>query len=261
MSAVAAPPFRVLIPARYGSTRLPGKPLRELAGRALILRVLDCARESGAREVIVATDDERIRAAVEAEGGQVCLTGAHHASGSDRLAEAVSRLGWGDEEVVVNLQGDEPLMPGELVQAVAADLAAHPEAHVATLAAPLTRREELVDPHVVKVVTDWRGYALYFSRAPIPWTRDAAPGEANEPAHAEGEHLRHVGVYAYRVGTLKWMTTLAPAPAERLESLEQLRVLWHGGRIHVARTAQRPEGGVDTEADLVRVAEHFVPDA
>ncbi len=257
MSDAGPPPFKILIPARYGATRLPGKPLRELAGRALVLRVLDRARESGAQEVVVATDDERIRAAVELDGARAYLTGTQHACGSDRLAEAVTRLGWGDEELVVNLQGDEPLMPAELVHAVVADLAARPEAQVATLAVALAGRSELLDPHVVKVVTDRDGYASYFSRAPIPWARDAGVGGCDTLPEGEGAYLRHLGLYAYRVGSLKWMAGLDPAPAERLESLEQLRVLWHGGRIHVAVAAHAPPGGVDTEADLQRVAARF----
>jgi len=249
------PPFRILIPARYGATRLPGKPLRELAGRPLILHVLDRARASGAREAVVATDDERIRAVVEAAGGRVCMTAAGHRSGSDRLAEAVTRLGWGSGELVVNLQGDEPLMPPELLRLVAADLAAHPDARLATVAVPLAGTAARLDPNVVKVVTDRDGYALYFSRAPIPWPRDAAKSDTVPPGPGGGLH--HLGLYAYRAGTLRWMAALEPAPAERIEALEQLRVLWHGGRIHVAVAERAPPGGVDTEADLERVAAIF----
>ncbi len=244
--------FNIVIPARYGSSRLPGKPLRLLAGRPMIEHVHRRALESGAREVVVATDDERIDAAVRNFGGRACMTAADHPSGTDRLAEVVQRLGWSDETIVVNLQGDEPLMPPALIEQVAGDLAAHAQAPMATVCATITTTAELFDPHVVKVVTDNAGFALYFSRAPIPWDRDAF-GATNEQLPAGLEHFRHIGLYAYRAAFLKHYRDLQPCPMERAEALEQLRVLWHGVRIHVARAVTHPGPGVDTEQDIARV--------
>ncbi|HQU16809.1 MAG: 3-deoxy-manno-octulosonate cytidylyltransferase [Chromatiales bacterium 21-64-14] len=253
MSAPRTTAFKVVIPARYGATRLPGKPLRMLAGQAMILHVLARARESGAAAVVVATEDVRIRDVVVAAGGTVCMTSVRHLSGTDRLAEAVTQLGWGDEEIVVNLQGDEPLMPPGLIRQVAEDLHDHQaDARVATLCTPITDRAVLFDPNIVKVVLDQVGYALYFSRAPIPWARDAfaASGTGLPP---EPVYFRHLGIYAYRAAALKAFAAQDPSPLERLETLEQLRVLWHGGRIHVACAAEAPgPPGVDTEADLQR---------
>lgn len=246
--------FKVVIPARYGASRLPGKPLRELAGRPLVRHVHDRAVASGA-EVVIATDDPRIEAACTAFGASVCMTDPAHASGTARIAEVVAQRGWDDAALVVNLQGDEPLVPPGLLRDVAADLDAHPDADVATLATPVADGRDLADPNVVKVVTDVGGYALYFSRAPVPWDRDrfAAAGGVAE-AGPGAVHRRHVGLYAYRAAFLRRYADLAPSPLESLESLEQLRVLWHGGRIHVSDAAEPPGHGVDTEADLARVA-------
>ncbi|HEY5719621.1 MAG TPA: 3-deoxy-manno-octulosonate cytidylyltransferase [Gammaproteobacteria bacterium] len=244
--------FKVVIPARYGASRLPGKPLRDLAGKPLLQHVHERAAASGA-EVLVATDDPRIADAALAFGARVCMTAADHPSGTARIAEVVAQRGWPDGTLVVNLQGDEPLVPPGLLRDVAADLDAQPAADMATLATPLRGAAELFDPNVVKVVTDGAGFALYFSRAPIPWDRErfaAAPGSATPGP----EHRRHVGIYAYRAGFLRRYAALAASPLESLESLEQLRVLWHGGRIHVAEAAELPGHGVDTEADLQRVA-------
>ncbi len=245
--------FKVVIPARYGASRLPGKPLRDLAGRPLIAHVHDRARESGA-EVVVATDDVRIRDACASFGATVCMTASDHASGTARIAEVVAQRGWDDAAIVVNLQGDEPLVPPALLRDVAGDLAAHPDADIATLATPLETGADLADPNVVKVVTDAAGYALYFSRAPVPWDRDRFAAGGPAAAGPGPAHRRHVGLYAYRAGFLRRYVTLAPSPLETLESLEQLRVLWHGGRIHVSTAAEVPGHGVDTEADLARVA-------
>lgn len=245
--------FKVVIPARYASTRLPGKPLREIAGRPMLLHVVDRARESGAGQVVVATDDERIRRAAEAEGVEVCMTAASHNSGTERLAEVVERYGWADDSVLVNLQGDEPCMPACLIDQVAEDMLRHADAVVTTLATPLAGRGDLFHPHAVKVVTDRFGYALYFSRAPIPWHRDEFAIEA-EHLPADTPFLRHIGLYAYRAGFLGHYLQWAPSPLETAESLEQLRVLWHGGRIHVSIADTVPGHGVDTPEDLERVA-------
>ena len=250
---VTEPVFKVAIPARYGASRLPGKPLRELAGKPMLAHVHARAVQSGAEQVVIATDDERIRAAAEAFGAQVCMTDPGHPSGTDRLAEVARRFQWPEETIVVNLQGDEPLIDPQLLRALAADLTAHPDASIATLCTAIHTAQELFNPNVVKVVRDRAGYALYFSRAPIPWERDAfAQGKTTLPDGAQ--HFRHVGLYAYRAGFLEHYSQLTPTDLERAESLEQLRALGHGARIHVRVTEQPPGHGVDTEDDLRRVA-------
>lgn len=244
--------FKVVIPARYGSSRLPGKPLRRLAGRPMIEHVHERALQSGAQAVVVATDDARIEAVVRDFGGTVCMTEPEHQSGTDRLGEVVRRLGWADDTIVVNLQGDEPLMPPALIEQVATDLALHSPAGIATACAPIGTTAELFDPHVVKVVTDGGGFALYFSRAPIPWDREAF-AVTNEELPTGLQHFRHIGLYAYRASFLKQYSELGPCPIERAEALEQLRALWHGISIHVAHAVQLPGPGVDTEQDIARV--------
>lgn len=251
--------FRVAIPARYASTRLPGKPLRLLAGRPLIEHVHRQALASGALEVVIATDDSRIREVAEGFGAAVCMTSPGHPSGTDRLAEVAARLGWPDDAIVVNLQGDEPRMPPALVRQVAAGLEEHPDAGIATACARIREPAELFDPNAVKVVRDALGYALYFSRAPIPWHREAfgTDGGGLTALPAGTVWFRHIGLYAYRVAVLRRYPRLTSAMAEQAESLEQLRALWHGIRIHVAEAAETPPPGVDTEADLARVAAEF----
>ncbi len=244
--------FKVVIPARFASTRLPGKPLVEIGGRPMIHHVMERAEESKAEEVVVATDDRRIAEAVEAVGGEVCMTGRDHKSGSDRIAEVVETLGWSDDTIVINLQGDEPLMPAALIDQVAADMASHAKAGMTTLASPITHKDTLFDPHVVKVVTDTEGYALYFSRAPVPWHRDEFL-EGDRPLPQEVQFLRHIGLYAYRAGYLEQFVRWPPAPLETAEALEQLRVLWHGDKIHVSLAAHEPGHGVDTPEDVQRV--------
>ena len=244
--------FHVIIPARYASSRLPGKPLLEIVGLPMVQHVYRCAEASGAASVAVATDDMRIEAAVRGFGGVVCMTRAEHASGSERLAEACALLGLGEGDVVVNLQGDEPLMPPELVRQVADILDGDHGADMATLCTRIHTAAELFDPHVVKVVMDARGNALYFSRAVIPWDRDAF-AISTEELPPQAIHYRHLGLYAYRVGFLQRYVEQAACDLERMESLEQLRVLWHGGRIHVAEASTLPGPGVDTEADLEQV--------
>ncbi len=244
--------FRVVIPARHAASRLPGKPLLPLAGRPMIAHVHDCARQSGAQSVIIATDDARIEAAATAFGAEVRMTADTHRSGTDRLAEVVASEGWPDETIVVNLQGDEPLMPPACIRQVAEALAAHADADVATLCTPIHHPAELFDPHVVKVVRDARERALYFSRAPIPWHRDEFAGDP-DTLPADTPFLRHIGLYAYRAGFLRDYVTADPAPLELAESLEQLRVLWYGGRIVVPVAAALPGPGVDTPDDLARV--------
>lgn len=244
--------FVVAIPARYASTRLPGKPLQPIAGEAMIRHVARRALAAGAGEVAVATDDARIADALAGLGVRVAMTRADHASGSDRIAECAELCGWSDETIVVNLQGDEPLAPASGIRAVAEALAGS-DAPMATLAAPIEHAGELFDPHCVKVVADATGHALYFSRAPLPWARDAFA--VTRDRLPDGiPFRRHIGIYAYRAGFLRHFTQLAPTPLERAESLEQLRALEHGFRIAVRLTPEPFPGGVDTVDDLARVS-------
>jgi 3-deoxy-manno-octulosonate cytidylyltransferase (CMP-KDO synthetase) len=243
--------FGIVIPARFNSTRLPGKPLRDLCGKPMIVWVLENARRTGADYVIVATDDQRIAEAVSMAGGDAMLTSRQHASGTDRLAEVAERKQLGQGSVIVNWQGDEPLLEPHTAHLVADALVKNPPAGIATLATPIAQVHEHFDPNVVKVVTARSGMALYFSRAPIPWRRD---GSAPEPGAGGTQCLRHVGVYAYRVSTLLELAQSKPVAIEMAESLEQLRALWLGIPIHVTRVAAKPEPGVDTEEDLVRAA-------
>ena len=252
---MSTPEFTVLIPARLASTRLPNKPLADIAGAPMVVQVARRAARSGAARVVVAADDEAITHACAAHGVEALLTAKSHASGSDRLAEACTLLGLADEAIVVNVQGDEPLIDPRLIDAVAELLVRRPEAAMGTAAHAIERVEDFLSPHVVKVVCDAAGLAHYFSRAPIPHARDAAPGsawwqQADWRAHAP---LRHVGIYSYRAGFLRAFPALAPAPTERLEALEQLRALWHGQRIAVHVSAHAPGAGVDTPEDLARV--------
>ena len=248
--------FTVIIPARHASTRLPGKPLADIAGKPMVVRVAERAAAAGADRVVVATDDVRIKTAVEAHGIAACLTAADHATGTDRLAEAAQQLGLPDDAIVVNVQGDEPLLSPALIRAVADLLAAHPDAAIATACHPITDPAEAFNPNVVKVVLDAKGHALYFSRATIPWARDAFADSRDDLP--QGLPLyRHYGLYAYRVRFLRAFPTLTPAPIERFEALEQLRALWHGFRIVVEVTTGTPAPGVDTPEDLDRVRALF----
>ena len=244
--------FNVIIPARYASTRLPGKPLADIAGKPMVVRVAERAQRAGAARVVVATDDERIRAAVEAHGIAACMTRADHPTGTDRLAEAARILDLPDDAIVVNVQGDEPLLAPSLIRAMAELLSAHADAAIATACHPIVDPAEAFNPNVVKVTLDSNRYAMYFSRATIPWARDAFAAGRN--AIPWGLPLyRHYGLYAYRVRFLRLFPTLPPAPIERFEALEQLRALWHGHRIVVEVTEGTPAPGVDTEDDLAQV--------
>lgn len=251
--------FSVVIPARYASTRLPGKPLLDICGKPMVQHVYERAQASGAARVIIATDDQRVVDAARAFGADVCMTSPDHPTGSDRLAEVIDTLAIADDEVIVNLQGDEPLMPAALIHQVAAGLEGHGAASVATLCYRIQEVAELFDPHAVKVVLDQHGYALYFSRASIPWDRDAF-SVTTEELPARSEHYRHIGLYAYRAGFIKEYVQWPQCTLEALESLEQLRVLWHGHRIHVGVAAEPPGHGVDTAGDLERVRGLLNPD-
>lgn len=244
--------FKVVIPARYASTRLPGKPLLEIAGKPMIVHVCEKAQQAGAEEVVVATDDERILHAVSHLGLRAVMTSPDHQSGTERIAEAVEHCGWANNAIVVNLQGDEPLIPPEIIQELAEVLASQQQAGIATLAAKIIDMEEIFNPNAVKVVLNKDGYALYFSRAQIPWDRD---GFKDQGRHISGKmtYLRHIGMYAYRVDFLQRYCQWEPSMLESIESLEQLRILWQGEAIKVKIVDKTPAAGVDTSEDLLRV--------
>lgn len=249
--------FTVVIPARYASTRLPGKPLADIGGKAMIQHVYERALASGAAEVIVATDDERVLQQVEAFGGRAMMTSAAHQSGTERLAEVIEYLALAEGEVVVNVQGDEPFIPPEIIRQVADNLANQRQAPMATLAVPIEDKEELFNPHAVKVVMDVNGYALYFSRAPIPYHREAFVNQTESTDHEGRLGFRHIGIYAYRADFVLRYASWDASPIEQVESLEQLRVLWHGERIHVAEAIMAPPAGVDTPEDLAQAQQRF----
>lgn len=258
--------FQVVIPSRYASSRLPGKPLADIGGRPMVLRVVERALQAGAESVVVATDDSRVQQAVAAAGYPVIMTSPDHQSGTERLVEVAETLGWEDDTLVVNVQGDEPLIDPALIREVARQLVLHDDAVMATLAHPIHDHADFINPNVVKVVADAAGYALYFSRAPIPWPRDAFAaqqaksdkvGALEQVMPHELGALRHIGLYAYRAGFLRTYASLAASPLERFEMLEQLRVLWHGYRISLGITPTAPAPGVDTPEDLARVRDLF----
>lgn len=242
--------FSIVIPARYASTRLPGKPLLDIAGKPMIQHVYERALESDADNVIIATDDERIAEAATAFDADVCMTSENHRSGTDRLAEVIKLRQFKDDEIVINVQGDEPCLPALLINQVAADLAQHADADMASLFSRIHQEKQVFDPNVVKVVMDSQGYALYFSRAPIPWMRDHFH---TTPLPPELPHYRHIGLYGYRAAFLKNYAEMTPCLLETEESLEQLRVLFHGKRIHMSEALISAGHGVDTEADLLEV--------
>jgi 3-deoxy-manno-octulosonate cytidylyltransferase (CMP-KDO synthetase) len=248
--------FVVVIPARYASTRLPGKPLVDIAGKPMVVHVAERARASGATLVCIATDDQRVMDAARTHGCEAVMTGTQHASGTDRLAEVAQLHGWSAERIVVNVQGDEPRIAPGLIREVAQALAGHPEASMSTACHAVHSARELFDPNCVKVVLDHAGDALYFSRAPIPWARDAFAG-TRDSVPAGLPVYRHIGIYAYRCGFLRTYPQLPAPDIEKFEALEQLRALWHGYRICVAVTDQAPEAGVDTPQDLEAVRRLF----
>ncbi len=250
--------FSIIIPARYASSRLPGKPLADIAGMPMIQRVYQQALKSEAQRVVIATDDQRIYDAAAGFGAEVCMTRADHPSGTDRLQEVVQQLGFYADDIVVNVQGDEPLIPPRVINQVAHNLMANLDASIATLSEPVADIESVLNPNVVKVVSDSQGKALYFSRAPIPWPRDAFSDPQARNAIPEGVSFqRHIGIYAYRVKLLNDFVRWEPAPLEVVESLEQLRAMYNGAVIHVDVADELPPAGVDTEADLERIRALF----
>ncbi|USD31477.1 MULTISPECIES: 3-deoxy-manno-octulosonate cytidylyltransferase [Vibrio] len=238
--------FTVVIPARYESTRLPGKPLADISGKPMVQWVYEQSLQAGAEKVIVATDDVRVENAVKAFGGEVCMTSAEHESGTERLAEVVKVMKIPDDHVIVNVQGDEPLIPPTIITQVANNLAAS-QAPMATLAVEISHEDEVFNPNAVKVLTDKDGYAMYFSRATIPWDRD---NFANGGKTVAQPLMRHIGIYAYRAGFINTYINWEPTTLEKIESLEQLRVLWYGEKIHVEVAKEAPPAGVDTPEDL-----------
>lgn len=243
--------FKIVIPARYGSERLPGKPLLEIAGKPMIAHVCARAVESGAEQVVVATDDERIAAATKPLGIQSVMTDAGHTSGTERIEEVARTLNWSADDIVVNLQGDEPMMPAGYINKVAEALLGQERFAMSTLASVIHLQDDIFNPHAVKVVVDSGGRALYFSRAPIPWHRDHFPTQV--PEEKPVPYLRHIGIYAYSVDFLRRYCAWEPSPLEAVERLEQLRVLWYGESIRVDVVETAPEAGIDTEADFIRV--------
>ncbi len=248
--------FKVVIPARYGSTRLAGKPLLDIAGKPMVQHVYERGLASGAEHVVVATDDTRIADVVTGFGGEVCMTSDQHRSGTERLSEVIDKLAIAEDEIIVNLQGDEPMMPAAVIRQVAADLAQHTVAGMSTVCEPITDVARLFDPNVVKVVRDQQGFALYFSRATIPWNRDEF-ARSTQQMPANSEFFRHIGLYAYRAGFIKRYLQWPACPLEQIESLEQLRVLWHGEKIFVSEAMEATGAGVDTAEDLARVRASF----
>lgn len=251
--------FRVIIPVRYYSTRLPKKALLDIAGKTMLQHVYERSIASGAASVVIATDDARIADTAHSFGAEVCMTAASHKNGTERLAEAITKLNYPDDEIVVNVQGDEPLIPPIIIEQIALDLAAHSKAEVATLCEPIKDIAQIFSPNVVKIVMDRLGYALYFSRAPIPWDRDnfsfdkVDTGFKSISMITEGSFYRHIGMYAYRVGFLKDYISWSDCGLENLERLEQLRILWNGVKIHVAIAKAPSALGVDTQEDLDKV--------
>lgn len=244
--------FKVVIPARYASTRLPGKPLLDIAGKPMIVHVCGKALQAGAEDVVVATDDDRILQAVQSIGIKAVMTRADHQSGTERIAEAAELCGWASDDIIVNLQGDEPLIPPEIIRELAGVLASQHQAGIATLAANIVDQEEIFNPNAVKVVLNKDSYALYFSRAPIPWDRDGFKGQGRDVS-GKMPYLRHIGMYAYRLGFLQRYCQWQPSILESVESLEQLRILWQGETIKVKVVDKTPPAGVDTPEDLIRV--------
>ena len=247
--------FKVVIPARFESGRLPGKVLADIEGKPMIQRVIEAADKSEAGEIVVATDDHRVLTVVEHHGTRAVMTASSHASGSDRIAEVCEKLGWDDETVIVNVQGDEPAMPPALIDQVAKLLIGNDLASMATLSTPILHPAEMQDPSMVKVVTDVNGLALYFSRAPIPWKRAENSAGLDDTGFSEAR--RHLGIYAYRSGYIRRFSARPPCPLEELERLEQLRALWHGERIVCAEAEIAPPAGVDTEHDLEKMRVFF----
>jgi len=249
--------FRVVIPARYDSKRLPGKPLLDIAGKPMLQHVYERAVESGADSVVIATDDTRIAEAAQKFSAPYCMTSSEHRTGTDRVAEACTALEYEEDEIVICLQCDEPLIPPDIIKKLARDLEGQDTVKVASVCEPITSIDDIFDPNIVKVVLNHRNFALYFSRAPIPWQRGAFDRQDPSKIELNGNYFRHIGLYAYRVGFLNSYIDWSDAPIENIESLEQLRILWHGGRIRMFLAKKSVPHSVDTEQDLEKVRGYF----
>ncbi|NQZ30432.1 MAG: 3-deoxy-manno-octulosonate cytidylyltransferase [Oceanospirillaceae bacterium] len=249
--------FTVVIPARYASTRFPGKPLADIVGKPMIQHVYERSLQSNASQVVIATDDERIEKVAKSFGAKVCMTRSDHPSGTDRLQEVAEQLGLSDSAVVVNVQGDEPLVPPVIINQVAENLAAQSDASIATLSESIEHLEILLNPNSVKVLTDVNGLALYFSRAPIPWPRDAFNKQQPSQMPTDFPWQRHIGIYAYKVELLNKYVQWVPTALEDTECLEQLRAMWYGERIHVASAIESPPPGIDTPQDLEKLVKYL----
>ena len=249
--------YKIVIPARYGSSRLPGKPLIELAGKPMVQHVYERALATGISDIVIATDDQRIYDVAIGFGAQVIMTSIDHENGTERIAEVAKKLGWHDDDVIVNVQGDEPLIPRELIELTAKGLLDHPEAGMSSLCTPITSAEDAFDPNAVKAVLDNRGFAMYFSRAPIPWDRDLYKHGTDKITEV-APVFRHIGMYGYRVSFLKQYSEMEMTALEQAECLEQLRALCYGVKIHMGVIDQPPGHGVDTPADVARVEAQLI---
>ncbi|EWH12267.1 3-deoxy-manno-octulosonate cytidylyltransferase [Catenovulum agarivorans DS-2] len=248
--------YIIVIPARYASTRFPGKPLVDMAGKTMLQRVYKQCKKTQASKIVIATDDERILQTAQSFGAECVMTSSEHDSGTARIGEVIQQIGLKDSDVVVNVQGDEPFIPPTIIDQVANNMALYTEADMATLAVPIEDKEELFNPNAVKVVMDKNGYALYFSRATIPYDRSrfVTPDDSNDIVR---HYYRHIGIYAYRAEFVRQYLNWDPSPLEDIESLEQLRVLWHGEKIHVGVATETPPAGIDTPEDLARALEYI----
>lgn len=249
--------YKIVIPARYGSSRLPGKPLIELAGKPMVQHVYERALATGISDIVIATDDQRIYDVAIGFGAQVIMTSVDHENGTERIAEVAKKLGWHDDDVIVNVQGDEPLIPRELIELTAKGLLDHPEAGMSSLCTPITSAEDAFDPNAVKAVLDNKGFAMYFSRAPIPWDRDLYKHGTDKITEV-APVFRHIGMYGYRVSFLKQYSEMEMTALEQAECLEQLRALCYGVKIHMGVIDQPPGHGVDTPADVARVEAQLI---
>jgi 3-deoxy-manno-octulosonate cytidylyltransferase (CMP-KDO synthetase) len=249
--------FHIIIPARYQSSRFPEKVLADIGGKPMLQHVFERAEESGAESIVIATDDERVRKVAEGFGATVCMTADTHETGTERIAETIDIVDYEEDDVIVGLQADEPFLPANVIKKLAGNLLTHDNIKIASICTPLTDPTELFNPSVTKVVLNHRNNAMYFSRAPIPWERGNFPVNGNQPDKLLGKHFRHIGLYAYRASFLSHYIEMEACPLEEMELLEQLRVLWNGGRIHMTIIKQQLPSGVDTEADLQAVRQHY----
>ena len=249
--------FHIIIPARFHSSRLPGKVLADIGGKPMLQHVYDQAEKSGATSVVIATDHEDVKKVAEKFGATVCMTHEGHSTGTERVAEAVNLLEYEDDDIIIGLQADEPFIAGSVVRQMAQDLADHENVKVTSICQLIDNVDDLFNPHITKVILNWRGYAVYFSRAPIPWERDEFTLGGERPKKLRGKHYRHIGIYAYRAGFLPQYCEMEPSDAEQMESLEQLRILWNGGRIHMTVVKEAIPSGIDTEDDLIRARQFY----